>query len=130
MGGHVVKKGPKILRRSLLLLHAPLSTMAAAPDVAAIGQRLHAIINRPAAPLNPTLEASAEEGGLRQERWTVHSEPGALGEVPVLCVQHSAAQGPLPVVVVIVLTHPHPHPHPYGSTAPPWRAWGAPRADR
>lgn len=75
---------------------------AAATGVAGIRATLTSLIQRPAAPLAPTLLATAEKDGLREENWRVQSEPGPLGEVPILCVQAATpAAAPLPVVFVL-----------------------------
>ena len=75
--------------------------------VQAIRDTVERLITRPrvAGAVAPTRVSSVESGGLLEEVWRVQSEPGALGVVPVLCVQEAtraaAASVELPVVFVL-----------------------------
>ena len=66
------------------------------------------LIKRPRAAATdaPTHVSSVDAAGLREEVWRVQSEPGALGVVPVLCVQEAPTTAAgnveqLPVVFVL-----------------------------
>ncbi len=76
-------------------------------SVEAIRTTVQRLITRPhGGAVAPTRISSAEANGLLEEVWRVQSEPGALGEVPVLCVQDQATVAAatavqLPVVFVL-----------------------------
>jgi dienelactone hydrolase len=88
-------------------------TAASSPaaGVEAIRTTVQRLIARPHmdSAVAPTRISSVEADGLLEEVWRVQSEPGALGEVPVLCVQQAttaaaaaaAAAAQLPVVFVL-----------------------------